>query len=145
MPRRATRLRSGRSKTIYAAFRTKDTDKIMSLYEHDEKLVVFDVVPPRQYVGWDTYHKDWQDFFAMFSGPVTFDLSDLSITTDGNLAYSHSIQHVAGDLKAGGKLDLTVRLTDVYRKIGGKWLIVHEHVPVPVDLNTGKPDLQSKP
>jgi ketosteroid isomerase-like protein len=26
----------------------------------------------------------------------------------------------------------------VYRKIEGKWLIVHEHVSVPVDLTTDK-------
>ena len=40
-------------------------------------------------------------------------------------------------------IDLTVRVTDVYIK--GHWLIVHEHVSVPVDLDTGKPDLSSKP
>ena len=33
----------------------------------------------------------------------------------------------------------------VYRKIGGKWFIVQEHVSVPVDLETMKPDLMSKP
>jgi ketosteroid isomerase-like protein len=45
----------------------------------------------------------------------------------------------------GQPIDLTVRATDVYRKIKGNWLIVHEHVSVPVDLDTGKPDLSSKP
>jgi hypothetical protein len=38
-----------------------------------------------------------------------------------------------------------VRVTDVYRKLKGKWLIVQEHVSVPVDLATQKPDLLSKP
>jgi ketosteroid isomerase-like protein len=38
-----------------------------------------------------------------------------------------------------------MRLTDVYRRINGQWLIEHEHVSVPVDLDTGKPDLASKP
>jgi hypothetical protein len=36
-------------------------------------------------------------------------------------------------------------VTDVYRKIKGKWLIVQEHVSFPVDLATGKADLLSKP
>jgi hypothetical protein len=31
------------------------------------------------------------------------------------------------------------------RKIDGKWLIVMEHVSVPVNFNTMKPDLTSKP
>lgn len=128
-----------------AAFRAKDLNKIMSFYEPGDKLVAFDVVPPRQYVGWDAYKKDWQDFLGMFSGPITYEVNDLSVTAEGNLAYSRSIGHVAGDLKDGGKLDVTVRETDVYRKTGGKWLIVHEHISVPVDVATGKADLQSKP
>ena len=40
---------------------------------------------------------------------------------------------------------MTVRVTDVYKKINGNWLAVHEHVSVPVDLDTGQPDLTSKP
>jgi len=47
--------------------------------------------------------------------------------------------------KQGKKLDLTVRVTRVYKKTRGQWLIIHEHVSVPVDLDTGKPDLASKP
>jgi len=128
-----------------AAFKAKDVDKIMVNYEHSQKLVVFDVIPPRQYVGWDAYKKDWQDFLATFDGPITVEMKDLSINSDGNLAYGYSFQRVAGKVKAGGPLDFTVRVTDVYRKTGGKWLIVHEHISVPVDMASGKADLQSKP
>ena len=39
----------------------------------------------------------------------------------------------------------TARVTDGYRKINGKWLITLEHVSVPVDLETGKADINSKP
>ena len=45
----------------------------------------------------------------------------------------------------GSKKDLNVRVTDVYRKIHGRWLIVQEHVSVPVDIGTGKADLLSRP
>ncbi len=103
------------------------------------------MVPPRQYVGAAAYRKDWQTFFDSFEGPITVELSDLDVGADRNLAYSHSIQHVAGTDKQGKKLDLTVRVTDVYKKIGGRWLVIHEHVSVPVDLDTDKPDLSSKP
>ena len=72
-------------------------------------------------------------------------MSDLDVVADRNLAYSHSIQHVAGTDKQGKKLDLTVRVTDVYKKAHGRWQIIHEHVSVPVDLDTAKPDLTSKP
>ncbi|HZF40664.1 MAG TPA: nuclear transport factor 2 family protein [Blastocatellia bacterium] len=38
----------------------------------------------------------------------------------------------------------TLRITNVYRKINGKWLIVHEHSSCPVDLTTGQADLSSE-
>jgi len=128
-----------------AAFKAKDVDAIMKVYAPDQTLVVFDVVPPRQYVGAAAYRKDWQTFFDSFDGPITVELTDLDAVADRNLAYSHSIQHVAGSDKRGKKLDLTVRVTDVYKKAHGRWQIIHEHVSVPVDLETGKPDLSSKP
>jgi uncharacterized protein (TIGR02246 family) len=128
-----------------AAFKAKDVDAIMKVYAPDQTMVVFDVVPPRQYVGAAAYRKDWQTFFDSLDGPITFEVSDLDGVADRNLAYSHSIQHVAGTDKQGRKLDLTVRVTHVYKKVHGRWQIIHDHVSVPVNLETGKPDLSSKP
>jgi len=128
-----------------AAFNAKNLDAIMKVYVPGKSLFVFDVVPPRQYVGAAAYRKDWEDFLAIFKGPLKFAISDLAIMAGRTLAYSHSIQRVSGTDTKGKPIDLTVRVTDVYRKIGGRWLIVHEHVSVPVDLATGKPDLMSKP
>jgi uncharacterized protein (TIGR02246 family) len=128
-----------------AAFKAKDVDAIMKVYAPDQSLVVFDVVPPRQYVGAAAYRKDWQTLLGNFEGPITVELTDFDVAADRNLAYSHSIQRVAGTDKQGKKLDLTVRVTDVYKKQRGRWFIIHEHVSVPVDLDTAKPDLTSKP
>jgi len=127
------------------ALKAKDVNAIMSVYVPNETLVVFDVVPPRQYVGWKAYKKDWEDFLALFDGTIMVELTDLHVTTVSSVGYGHSIQRVSGHMRDGKTLDLTVRVTDVYRKVKGKWLIVHEHVSVPVDLATGKPDLESKP
>ena len=128
-----------------AAMKAKDLDAIMKVYAPGRTLFVFDVIPPRQYVRAAAYRKDWQTFLDSFEGPITVELTDLDVAADRNLAFSHSIQRVAGTDKQGKKLDLTVRVTDVYKKARGRWLIIHEHVSVPVDLDTGKPDLSSKP
>jgi uncharacterized protein (TIGR02246 family) len=127
------------------AFNAKDVDAIMKLYVQDDSLVVFDVVPPRQYVGPKAYRKDWEGLFATIKGPVKFELSDLHVFAGGTIGYGYSIQHVSGTDTKGQPIDLTVRVTDGYRKVNGRWLIAHEHVSVPVDLDTGKPDLMSKP
>ena len=127
------------------AVNAKDLDNIMKTYVPDESLFVFDAVPPRQYVGAAAYRKDWQEFLGFFNGPVKFSISDLAISTNGDLGYSHSIQSVTGTDSKGQSIALNLRVTDIYRKTGGKWLIVHEHISVPVDLETQKPDLQSRP
>ena len=85
------------------------------------------------------------EFLPLFKGVPKFEITDLGVTVEGNLGFSHSIQRVAGTSTNGQPIDITVRVTDGYRKIGGDWLIVLEHVSVPVDLATGKPDLSSKP
>jgi ketosteroid isomerase-like protein len=128
-----------------AAFNAGDVDAMMKNYITGETLVVFDVVPPRQHLGADAYRKAWLGFFSHFKGTPKISITDLAITVDGSLAFSHSIQHVTGTDAKGHPVDRTVRVTDGYRKIGGNWLIVHEHVSVPVDLATGKPDTDSKP
>ena len=128
-----------------AAFNAKDVDAIMKLYVPDESLVVFDVIPPRQYVGAKAYRKDWEGFLGLFQGAPKMELSDLQVVADGTLGYGHSIQHVSGTDTKGQPIDLTFRVTDAYRKVKGNWLIAHEHLSVPVDLDTGKPDLASKP
>jgi ketosteroid isomerase-like protein len=127
------------------AFNAKDVDAIMKVYVPDESLLVFDVVPPRQYAGAKAYRKDWEDFLATFKGPVKLELSDLHVFANGTIGYGSSIQHVSGADTKGQPFDITVRVTDGYRKVNGHWLIAHEHVSVPVDLDSGKPDLTSKP
>ncbi len=52
-----------------AAFNAKDVDAIMKVYVPDETLFVFDVVPPRQYVGAAAYRKDWEEFLKTSQRP----------------------------------------------------------------------------
>lgn len=128
-----------------SAVRTKDLDGIMKVYAPGPDLLVFDVVPPRQYAGAEAYRKDWKNFLDTFRGPIKFTIGDLAIDAGGKMAYSHSIQHISGTDTKGKPVDLTVRVTDVYRKSGGDWRVVHEHVSVPVNMDTGKPDMMSAP
>jgi uncharacterized protein (TIGR02246 family) len=126
------------------AFNAKDTSAIMSLYVPDQSLIVFDATVPLQFTGAAAYTKDWNDFWAMLPGPATITMSDLDITVGGNVAYSHSIQHVSSTDKKGKKTEMTVRVTDGYKKVNGQWLISHEHVSLPVNLKTMKPDTNAK-
>lgn len=121
-----------------AAVSTGDLDGIMKNYINDKSLHVFDVVKRETYYGADSYRADWEDFFTHYKGIPKMNVSDLEITADENLAFSHSLMTVKGlDIK-GNPVDRTVRVSAGYKKINGNWLIVHEHISVPVDFMTRK-------
>jgi ketosteroid isomerase-like protein len=117
-----------------AAFNAGDINAMMKNYIPDNSLVVFDVVPRKEYLGADAYRRNWADFFSHFKGTPKIAITDLGITADGSVGFSHSFQRVTGTDMQGHPVDRTVRVTDGYRKIGGNWLIVLEHISVPVDL-----------
>src|ERR1700691_798877 len=60
-----------------AAVNAKDVSAIMKAYVTDESLIVFDIIPPRQYVGAKALRADWQGFVDLFDGPVQFEFTDL--------------------------------------------------------------------
>ena len=112
--------------------KAKDVKQIMSCYSDD--LFAYDVVPPRQYVGAAAFQKPWQGFLGMFKGPINVEVNDLIIDSDGEIAYSSGVQHVTGTTNEGKPFDSTFRITDVFRKGNGKWLIVQEHISLPPDV-----------
>ncbi len=130
---------------LAAAVAARNLDAIMQLYVPDETLFVFDVIPPREYVGAKAFRKDWEEFLGSTKGPIKYEITDVEVADVGTVAYGHSIQRIVATGVRGDPLDLTTRVTDVYRKIKGNWVIVQEHISIPVDLDTGKPDFSSKP
>ncbi len=130
---------------IATAVEAKDANAILANYVKSKKLLVFDAIPPREYRAWEAYRDDWQGVLDECADAPKMKISDLAIHVAGSFAYSHSIQKFACTGAKGNTIGLTMRTTDVYRKKGGKWLVVHEHNSVPVDLATAKADLTSKP
>jgi ketosteroid isomerase-like protein len=127
------------------AFNARNVDKLMECYSHDQNFFAFDIVPPRQFEGWDAYQKAFEGIFADYPGPVSMTMSEVHVTTDGRLAFGRNMQSGYLTTPDGKKFPFAIRVTDGYRKIDGKWYIVLEHVSVPVELATGKADLMSKP
>ena len=126
------------------AVRSRNVGAIMAFYAPDNNLVAFDAFLPRQYVGAAAYRKAFEGFFATYPGPVTSEISDVRITTDGTLAFASSIDRWVATGSDGKPTEVVFRGTNGLRKIDGRWLIVHEHVSFPVDPVTGKADFLSK-
>ncbi len=140
----STKIRSLESRYA-AALVARDLNGIMRSYTPGEDLFIFEAVPPRQFVGARAYRQHVQEFLVNFHAPFTYDVRDVVVRTTGEVGYGHSIQHLVSVDEAGKRIDMTFRVTDVYRKIKGEWFIVQEHASFPVDPQTGKADFSSAP
>ena len=125
-----------RIEDLVKALNAKDIDGVMSLYAPN--LVSFDIVPPLRYVGADNKRRAWQEAFAAYTGPFAYEVHDLNVTTHGELAFVHSLNHLNATLANGHTTDLWLRWTACLRRIDGVWLVVHDHVSVPADLEHGR-------
>jgi uncharacterized protein (TIGR02246 family) len=127
------------------AFRAKDIDAVMAVYASGVTVVAFDVVPPLEKVGKESYRKNYEEFFAMYEGSPDVEVRDLRIVAGKDVAFIYCLERMSGTLKGGQRSDIWLRVTSGLRKIAGKWLIVHDHVSVPADFETGKAALDLKP
>jgi uncharacterized protein (TIGR02246 family) len=125
------------------ALHDKNIEGVMSMYAPD--VVSFDIVPPLRYVGADVFRKVWEEVFSVYQGPIDYEIHDPNITVGDDMAFVYSLNHISGTLITGQKTDLWLRWTACFRKINGKWLIVHHQNSVPVDVQTGRAALDLKP
>ena len=117
----------------------------MSVYASGSEVVAYDIIPPLQVMGKDAYRKNYEAFFAQYEGSLDFEMRDLKIVAETEIAFIYAIERVSGTLKKGEKSTLWVRVTSGLRKINLKWMIIHDHVSVPADFDTGKALLDLTP
>jgi uncharacterized protein (TIGR02246 family) len=125
------------------AIRAMDLEGVMSIYAPD--IVSFDIEPPLQHVGVQAKRKNWVGAFAIFQRPLGYEIRDLTITVGDDVAFAHSLNRISGTLKNGNTTDHWLRSTTCFRKIDGNWLVAHDQVSVPIDLEAGRALLNLEP
>jgi len=128
---------------LVEAIRAMDLEGLKSMYAPN--IVSFDVNPPLQHVGAAAKWKNWVEAFTVFQRPLGYEIRDLTITLDGDVAFAHSLNRLSGTLKNGNRSGFWVRATFCFRKIDGNWLIAHDHVSVPLDPESGRALLDLEP
>lgn len=125
-----------RLQTWTRLLRAKDLDALMALYAPD--TITFDLMPPQQVQGADRYRKNFEGWFAAMPGPIDYEIHDLRIVSGGDVAFCHSLSHIKATRANGEKIDYWVRVTVGFQKRGGQWLMIHDHVSMPFDMQTDK-------
>jgi ketosteroid isomerase-like protein len=125
------------------AVRDKNLDALVPHYAPD--LIVFNVAPPLRDKGIEDNRRSWKEWFDSFKGGIDYEVRDLTVVGNDDVAFSHSLNHVGGESRDGGRVDAWVRVTVGYHKTNGKWQVTHEHVSMPIDMKTGKVPAGLKP
>jgi uncharacterized protein (TIGR02246 family) len=111
------------------AVRSKNLDGILA--NHSSDILMFDVPPPVQSKGIEAYKKTWDLFFAWSRDFGVFDIREMTITAGSDVAFVTALMRCAGAEANGNKIELEFRLTIGLRKIGGQWIVMHEHHSIP--------------
>ena len=116
------------------AVRTRDVERIAAYYAPD--ILAFDAVSRLRFEGLDACRRHWRECLASDEGEMVFDVRDIAVTAGADLAFAHFLNR-SGRKEADGREDAVwLRVTAGYRRLSGQWLIVHEHVSVPFDLES---------
>ena len=126
------------------AFEAGDVDRIMSFYAPGARTCAFDILPPLQFDSWDKYRNEWVRFLQLFDAPPKVAVQNAEVACSGDVAFIHALVHLAGSRNAK-PFAIWVRGTNGLRKIDGRWLVVHDHVSVPVDITSAQAALDLTP
>lgn len=123
------------------AVRERDLPAIVAVYADD--IVAFDAIQALQFKGKADYKAHWEMCMGMCSGPMVFEVAQLTVHASGDLALAHWLNRCgpADDESQCGFMRASVG----YRRTGGQWQVIHEHWSAPFDIQTQKALFDLKP
>ena len=108
-------------------------------------VLAFDCHTHLQFKGAEAYRKHLEACLSYMRGPIIFEIHDLDITARDDVAFCHYLARCGGAGPDGAEHSVWLRATSCFRRMNGKWMIVHAHCSAPFDLESGKALLDLKP
>jgi ketosteroid isomerase-like protein len=116
---------------VLDGWNTLDPDQAAPFYAKDADGVFYDITP-FQYQGWNEYEQGVRKALLGYSAFKITLGDDVQSHERGSLAWTTATLHMEAVTKAGEAQAFDARWTLIWEKRGTKWLIVHEHVSVPM-------------
>jgi uncharacterized protein (TIGR02246 family) len=129
--------------TLVGAIRTGDMDAVRTIFA--PQLVSFDIEAPLRHLGAETKWKNWKKVFSIYQLPIEYEVRDLTVLVDGDLAVVYAVNRISGTLENGATTNQWVRWTAAWQRIDGRWMIVHDQVSVPTYFPEGRAALDLTP
>lgn len=78
-------------------------------------------------VGWDAVSRAIRNVASVYSGSTEVEFEVLAAGVSGDLAYVVGFERAASSVAGAAREELALRVTQVYRREGGGWRLVHRH------------------
>ena len=114
------------------ALESMNLDQTMDCYANTPEVSVFSPGPHQAIIGKAAIRKDWEHFFSNLKS-FRAEPQEVAITVINDVAIVHYTKVEEINFKSGDFPKPFMRTSQVYRKIGGRWLIDHEHYSTPFD------------
>jgi uncharacterized protein (TIGR02246 family) len=118
------------------ALEARDPEGLAAGCASDVRL--FDVKPPYEIRGRKQYRAMWQECLPYFPEKFRSERSGLEIAVSGYVAFAHCMHRIVPIGEEHPAAAMWMRVTACFRRIGGQWQAVHEHVSIPFDPTTGQ-------
>lgn len=109
-----------------------DREAVKHLYKKDEDFTAYDVAPPvGGYLGWDRYAVGWYEVMDKYQEIHFTYHDDLRAFRRGEVGWTSVSTRWNGRSIAGVEFSKDVRITLIWVKEAGQWVITHEHASSP--------------
>jgi ketosteroid isomerase-like protein len=96
----------------------------------------FSLAPPLGTVADSSDPEPTERWIATFEAPPRREVTQLEVTTDGDVAFATSIDSLTATPRGATEpFTLWFRVTLGLRRLDGRWLITHEHQSVPFHMD----------
>ena len=117
-----------------------DIDKLMSHFA--ENAILIDINTPGWYEGRKQIYAAVQPQLAALQA-IKFRMDEISVASDGKFACAAMQIHFDATKKDNSLLKMSIRQVDAFKRIGGHWRIIQQHLSVPVDPQSSTPIFDS--
>jgi ketosteroid isomerase-like protein len=132
-----------RIESLLDAVRTGDLETLRTIFAPN--IVSFDIEAPLRHLGAEKKWKNWEQVFTFYQQPIGYEVRDLTVLVDGDLAVVFAVNRISGTLVNGAKTNQWVRWTAAWQRIDGRWMVVHDQVSVPTYFPEGRAALDLTP
>lgn len=110
-----------------AAIRARNAAGVVA--HQADGFVLYSLAPPL--VSDDAGVAGLDAWFATWEGGLAVEIRDLELVIGGDAAFGHCLTRLGGIKRGGARDEIWFRQTLGFRRIGGRWRILHQHESVP--------------